>query len=441
MRLEIFKDNFEKIAFLSLYAGYLLQLIVFTPQYDGLFLIFIGIFLFLIFFLSNVMFSYPIVIIHHIIYLVSIASIVGYDRYSSAMMINTFFFFPFYLLITYSLFNLFIDLDKLLEQRLIQVKNLRRALFLMSTISIGFVLILFFAYNFFISTNREFIAGEMRSYTQYEVYLAKTKVSDSLGESFTNDKYHLKELKEEILKSFNQVDSFKNKLKLYTDSIDEMRNNISDYQRYIRNIARLKKDLKIAKGELNDFNNDLQDLKNFIAKMETSLKSIELYDNDISNVTLVIQEVQPVYDFYCDAADIISGQAKKNTEYLQKVNDYKQGQKRLREIAAFEANREKKKEAFLTYKQEKYNPLPINEKIDYRTQELLNELKYSRDKYYYDYRYSPSQYEYTTTPYVNPNAAPPVVHVEGYYRSNGTYVAPHVRTAPNHTKTDNLRYK
>ena len=43
--------------------------------------------------------------------------------------------------------------------------------------------------------------------------------------------------------------------------------------------------------------------------------------------------------------------------------------------------------------------------------------------------------------YRNPYAAYPSVHVRGYYRSTGTYVAPHVRTAPNWTVTDNLSYR
>src|SRR5258707_11158240 len=43
--------------------------------------------------------------------------------------------------------------------------------------------------------------------------------------------------------------------------------------------------------------------------------------------------------------------------------------------------------------------------------------------------------------YRNPYAAIPSVTVRGYYRSNGTYVAPHVRTAPNDTVTDNLSYR
>lgn len=35
----------------------------------------------------------------------------------------------------------------------------------------------------------------------------------------------------------------------------------------------------------------------------------------------------------------------------------------------------------------------------------------------------------------------PSVGVRGSTRSNGTYVSPHVRTAPNHTVTDNLSYR
>jgi hypothetical protein len=51
-------------------------------------------------------------------------------------------------------------------------------------------------------------------------------------------------------------------------------------------------------------------------------------------------------------------------------------------------------------------------------------------------RYRGSSYVYR-----NPYAASPSVHVQGYYRSTGTYVAPHYRTAPNYTPTDNLNYR
>jgi hypothetical protein len=49
----------------------------------------------------------------------------------------------------------------------------------------------------------------------------------------------------------------------------------------------------------------------------------------------------------------------------------------------------------------------------------------------------------TTRDYVyrNPYAADPTVHVRGYYRSSGTYVAPYVRTPANNTVTDNLSYR
>lgn len=33
------------------------------------------------------------------------------------------------------------------------------------------------------------------------------------------------------------------------------------------------------------------------------------------------------------------------------------------------------------------------------------------------------------------------VHVRGYYRKNGTYVAPHYRSSPNQTKSDNWSTK
>ena len=43
--------------------------------------------------------------------------------------------------------------------------------------------------------------------------------------------------------------------------------------------------------------------------------------------------------------------------------------------------------------------------------------------------------------YRNPYAAYPSQRVSGYNRTSGTYVAPHVRTSPNWTRTDNLNYR
>lgn len=119
MTLETFKEKFEFGAFVSVYIGYLLQIIIFVPQYDGVFLIFLGIFAFSMIILFNVMFSYPIIIIHHIIYLSMISSMVGYENFRLALTINTIFFLPFYLVIIYPIINLFIiDLDSRLEKKL-----------------------------------------------------------------------------------------------------------------------------------------------------------------------------------------------------------------------------------------------------------------------------------------------------------------------------------
>jgi len=43
--------------------------------------------------------------------------------------------------------------------------------------------------------------------------------------------------------------------------------------------------------------------------------------------------------------------------------------------------------------------------------------------------------------YRNPYAATPSVNVREYFRSDGTCVLPHVRTAPNRTELDNLSYR
>ncbi|MGM0478670.1 MAG: hypothetical protein ACQERC_05565 [Bacteroidota bacterium] len=85
-----------------------------------------------------------------------------------------------------------------------------------------------------------------------------------------------------------------------------------------------------------------------------------------------------------------------------------------------------------------------------RTKNIMDSLEsIERDEHIefdiYDY---PNHTNYNSSPVypstpntnVNPNANPDKVHVKGYYRKNGTYVKPHIRTAPNQTKTDNLRY-
>ena len=41
----------------------------------------------------------------------------------------------------------------------------------------------------------------------------------------------------------------------------------------------------------------------------------------------------------------------------------------------------------------------------------------------------------------NPYAAPATVQVRGYTRSNGTYVQPHTRTAPDGIKSNNKSYR
>jgi hypothetical protein len=113
---EIFKEKFEFIAGISVYLGYLVQLIVFVPYFDFAFLMLLGIFAFSMIFLFKVMLLIPIIIIHHIIYLSSISYIVDDENIFSAIAINTFFFLPFYFVFLYFLLNFFINMDAILEK-------------------------------------------------------------------------------------------------------------------------------------------------------------------------------------------------------------------------------------------------------------------------------------------------------------------------------------
>ncbi|MDG4945852.1 hypothetical protein NMK71_05450 [Weeksellaceae bacterium KMM 9713] len=121
MTLDKFKERFELLVFISVYLGYLIQIIIFAPP-DGI-LIFLGIFALAMILFLNIMFSYPLVIVHHLIYFMMISDLVGYENYEKAITINTIFFLPFYVVLIYTLISLFMfDLDSRLEKILKNIK-------------------------------------------------------------------------------------------------------------------------------------------------------------------------------------------------------------------------------------------------------------------------------------------------------------------------------
>ena len=62
------------------------------------------------------------------------------------------------------------------------------------------------------------------------------------------------------------------------------------------------------------------------------------------------------------------------------------------------------------------------------------------NRYVNSYNFAP-QRTIQPQPYINPYANPSQINVNGYLRSNGTYVQPYIRTAPNNIQYDNLRYR
>lgn len=95
----------------------------------------------------------------------------------------------------------------------------------------------------------------------------------------------------------------------------------------------------------------------------------------------------------------------------------------------------------------------LNEiKSEKTTAELLKEID-EELKYYRALKYTYPSIQNTSTIYdnppsqtgydpasINPNSNPNTVDVKGYFKSNGTYVEPYTRTAPNNTIIDNFNY-
>lgn len=87
-----------------------------------------------------------------------------------------------------------------------------------------------------------------------------------------------------------------------------------------------------------------------------------------------------------------------------------------------------------------------NHAYDHQLNQLnISRLTSSPSFSHYPTYNAPNSYNYPSTyvpnTYVNPNANPNTVYVRGYTRKDGTVVRPHIRTAPNSTKADNLRYR
>lgn len=313
----------------------------------------------------------------------------------------------------------------------------------------GILFILFsiiIVYVFFIHKQSEFIAGEYRYYTLYDEFKSKDKKIDFSAASYENDKYKLEEIKRNIIQSTEKIENYRQQLISFRESIYHNENSLSDYDRYIENLELLKSEIESEKKYLNYQRQDLTELNNFIAKIERGLLSIKMYNSDISNIHSVLNSIDSLSNDFSYSVDVVKLQATSRALNLAEEIERKKKEKEERERQEYIAKLQIEREIELQKQNYSYYS-PKKVKTEYNNYDYYRESYIPTTSSYYS---SPkvstysvpnnSSYPSTYLPPTNPNAAPAVVEVKGYYKSNGTYVAPHVRTAPNSTKTDNLRF-
>ncbi|MFV8379988.1 hypothetical protein [Flavobacterium sp. LB3R33] len=290
-------------------------------------------------------------------------------------------------------------------------------------------LILLVGYIVFIHKQSEFIAGEYRYYTLYEEYQAREKYVDYSAKAYETDIYNIKTLKNKLIREIEILDKYRVKLNSYNDSIKLISNTVPDYNRYTSNLKELKLKIDNQKEIILNYENELNELDKYISKLERDILSIKMYKSDIANVNSVFKSVDSTAKKYNSSLFFIQGIAELKGLKLEKEILKEKEIERQNLLAKIERERE----------------------LEYQQTETTTE--YSLNKYVSDYsRYeSTKSYDLPTTYYSTPSVPsissypssfystnPNHVQVDGYYKSNGTYVEPHVRTAPNNTIKDNF---
>ena len=303
-------------------------------------------------------------------------------------------------------------------------------------------LILLVGYIVFILKQSEFVAGEYRYYTLYEEYLAREKYVDYSANAYEKDIYNLKILKNRLITETEILDKYRLKLNSYNDSIYLINNTVNDYNRYTSNLKELKLKIDNQKEIILNYENELNELDNFISKLERDILSIRMYKSDIANVNSVLKSIDSTAKKYNSSLSIIKGISELKGLNLEKEILEEQELERQNLYAEMERQREIEQEnqqnsTYSDYPNSNYSS--INSSNSY----VSDYYKYETIK---NYDLPPSYY---TTPnisvpsssvnsFYSTNTNPNHVQVDGYYKSNGTYVEPYNRTARNTTIDDNF---
>lgn len=294
-------------------------------------------------------------------------------------------------------------------------------------------LILLFGYIVFFHNQSEFVAGEYRYYTLYEEFKAKEKYVDYSANAYDIDSYNLKFLKDKLISEVEILDKYKKNLNEYNDSINLNSNSLSDYNRYISNLKILKINFENQMKIVTNFENDFNELEKYIKRFERDLLSIKMYKSEIFNVNSSIKSIDSTKTKYFLSLSFVQYAA--TTKGLALEEKIKQENEIELQNLIAEMVRDKERELEL---ENQHNAVYTN----YRTNDYTSGYSNYQPIKSYDLPnsyYTPNISSYPSS-YYSTNTNPSVIQVRGYYKSNGTYVEPHIRTASNNTVIDNFSF-
>lgn len=302
---------------------------------------------------------------------------------------------------------------------------------------IGFILLgiaLITVYSVFFHENSKYVAGEYRYYTSYEKYKAQDKVVDYAALAYKEDKYNLARIKGSIESRIKSIDLYRHKINLFIDSLNSYKFTISDLNGFIDELSVLRGNFKMQQDLIERDKSDLNELENYITEFESGLISIKMYQEDILNSVSVLNSIDSTNTGYLKTVNSLNfAVTAEKQAFLEEIEKQRE-EERLKALAQIQSSKE----------------LEAELKEFERLVESESNSTYSSD-YYYNYNpsvsISPSSNTFSSESnyiphdypiYPSTNTNPNHVHVKGHYKSNGTYVKPYVRTAPNSTLKDNF---
>lgn len=295
------------------------------------------------------------------------------------------------------------------------------------------IVVLGILYSIFLYQQSEYVAGEERYFTAYELYNATEKTVDLSPVAYEEDKYNLESLKDITKREIDKLEEFRIQLISISTLIFNSNNTVYDYDSYNKTLKELEKKIEDNQEYYKWQQNDLMDLNKFILKIEQDLYSIKLYESDIHYVSSVVNSLDSTALKYIKSAKFLEfTSASKGMELFKQIEEENE-RKRQELIAEIEYEKELeklRKESKSNYYSgySTYSYTTLNNSYDKYSNISIQTLpNYSK----YDLPTIPSQFYSTNT---NPNH----VQVDGYSKSNGTYVEPYMRTEKNNTIIDNF---